>query len=221
MSRGFTESNKQPSFKTYILKKRKYSLFGCAESLLLHGSLSRCSKCGSLIAGSPPPASWFTRFRAHGLQRLWLPGSIAVAPRPSCSPACGGILLDQGSNPCLLHGQADSSPLSHQGRPRTAILNGLTILLVTCYLQLLPHLLETDPHSQAPRVYNQEGDSVIQRCLAVSLPTMPALLLFTLFAEPRVGKAQAGNLEEDSRSLRSCRHAYSLIQLVRCREGRR
>ena len=77
MSRGFTESNKQPSFKTYILKKRKSYLFGCAESLLLRGPLSRCSKCGSLMAGSPPPASWFTCFRAHGLQQLWLPGPAA------------------------------------------------------------------------------------------------------------------------------------------------
>ena len=34
-----------------------------------------------------------------------------------CSVACG-IFLDQGSNPCLLHWQVDSLPLSHQGRPR-------------------------------------------------------------------------------------------------------
>ena len=32
----------------------------------------------------------------------------------SCSAACG-IFPDQGSKPCLLHGQADSLPLSHQG----------------------------------------------------------------------------------------------------------
>ena len=34
----------------------------------------------------------------------------------SCSEACG-IFLDQGSNPCLLHWQVDSLPLSHQGNP--------------------------------------------------------------------------------------------------------
>ena len=28
-----------------------------------------------------------------------------------------GIFLTQGSNPCLLHWQADSLPLSHQGSP--------------------------------------------------------------------------------------------------------
>ena len=39
---------------------------------------------------------------------------IVVAHRLSHSAACG-IFLDQGSNPCLLHWQADSLPLSHQG----------------------------------------------------------------------------------------------------------
>ena len=33
-----------------------------------------------------------------------------------------GILLTQGSNPCLLHWQADSLPLSHQGSPEYLIL---------------------------------------------------------------------------------------------------
>ena len=36
--------------------------------------------------------------------------------RLSCSVACG-IFLDQGSNPCPLHWQADSQPLHHQGSP--------------------------------------------------------------------------------------------------------
>ena len=34
----------------------------------------------------------------------------------SCCAACG-ILLGQESNPCLLHWQGDSLPLSHQGSP--------------------------------------------------------------------------------------------------------
>ena len=49
-----------------------------------------------------------------------LPGSraqtVVVAHRLSCSAACG-IFPDQGSNPCLLHWQMDSLPLSHQGSP--------------------------------------------------------------------------------------------------------
>ena len=39
-------------------------------------------------------------------------GSTVVAQRLSCSEACR-IFLDQGSNPCLLHWQEDSLPLSH------------------------------------------------------------------------------------------------------------
>ena len=42
--------------------------------------------------------------------------------RFSCSMACG-IFLDQGWNPCLLHGQADSWSLSHPGSLREAFLN--------------------------------------------------------------------------------------------------
>ena len=49
--------------------------------------------------------------------RGWAPGawaSVVVAHGLSCSTACR-ILPDQGSNPCLLHWQVDSSPLDHQG----------------------------------------------------------------------------------------------------------
>ena len=52
-------------------------------------------------------------FSSRGLRAL---GSRAVARRLSCSSACG-IFPDQGSNPCLLHWQADSLPLSHRGSP--------------------------------------------------------------------------------------------------------
>ena len=41
-------------------------------------------------------------------------GSVVVAPGLSCSTACR-IFPDQGLNPCLLHSQEDSLPLSHQG----------------------------------------------------------------------------------------------------------
>ena len=47
---------------------------------------------------------------------LWGPGSAALAHR-LCCPAARGIFPDQGSNPCLLHWQVDSSPLSHHGCP--------------------------------------------------------------------------------------------------------
>ena len=41
-------------------------------------------------------------------------GSVAVVHGLNCSEACG-IFPNQGSNPCLLHWQVDSLPLSHQG----------------------------------------------------------------------------------------------------------
>ena len=51
--------------------------------------------------------------RACRLQQLWHVGSAVTGPRLSCSVACG-IFPDQGSNPCFLHWQVDSSPLSSQ-----------------------------------------------------------------------------------------------------------
>ena len=52
---------------------------------------------------------------AHGLL-------LVVSHRLSCSTA-RGIFPDQGSNPCLLHWQADSLPLSHQGSPAIGLLS--------------------------------------------------------------------------------------------------
>ena len=40
---------------------------------------------------------------------------------------------------------------------------------------------------------------------------MPVVLLIPLFAAPRVGKAQAKRLEEDSRNHGNCRHGYSFL----------
>jgi len=48
--------------------------------------------------------------------RLQSTGSIAVVHGLSCSEA-SWIFLDQGLNPCPLHWQVDSLPLSHQGSP--------------------------------------------------------------------------------------------------------
>ena len=58
---------------------------------------------------------WTTGSGVCVLQQLQLVGS-AVVHRLGFSMACG-IFQDQGSNLCLLHWQADSSPLDHQGSP--------------------------------------------------------------------------------------------------------
>ena len=44
---------------------------------------------------------------------LYSTGLVVEAHGLSCSKVCG-IFSDQGLNPCLLHWQADSLPLSHQ-----------------------------------------------------------------------------------------------------------
>ena len=65
------------------------------------------SRCAGLSLSQP------LFLRSTGSRRA---GSAAVAHGPSCSVACG-IFPGQGSNPCPLHRQADSQPLSHQGSP--------------------------------------------------------------------------------------------------------
>ena len=46
-------------------------------------------------------------------------GSRALTHKlDSCGPQACGVFPDQESNPCLLHWQADSLSLSHQGSPK-------------------------------------------------------------------------------------------------------
>ena len=109
---------------------------GCAGSLLLHGFFSGCSK-RELLSSCSVQASlllhctdfslwwlllWSIGSRVLGLQwlqlkgsvvavhSLWSTGSIVVAHGLSCSAACG-VLPDQGSIPCPLDRQVDSSPV--------------------------------------------------------------------------------------------------------------
>ena len=89
-------------------------VFGCAGSLLLRAS------CSLVAASGGYSLLWYTGFSpqqllslqsmqasvlvAPGLQST---GSVVVVHRLSCSMT-GGIFVDQGSNLCLLHWQADS-----------------------------------------------------------------------------------------------------------------
>ena len=75
---------------------------------------------------------WSAGSRAAGFSRcsMWaqelqLPGSRAQAQKLWCAslavpPVCA-IFPDQGSSPCLLHWQADSLPVSHQGSPEVSL----------------------------------------------------------------------------------------------------
>ena len=77
-------------------------------------AFSSCGKRGRLFIAARRPLSRPLLLRSTGSRRAVL---VIVAHGPSCSAACG-ILPDQGSNPCLLHWQADSQPLRHQGSPQ-------------------------------------------------------------------------------------------------------
>ena len=75
--------------------------------------------CGFLIAMASlvvEQGLWGTQASAVAALGLQSTGSTVVAHRLSCSVACE-IFLNQGPNLCLLHWQAESLPLSHQGSP--------------------------------------------------------------------------------------------------------
>ena len=81
-------------------------MFGCAGSSLPFW-LSLVVLCGLLIAET----SLVTERGLYGMGT-----SVVVVHGLSCPVACG-IFPDQGSNPCLLHWQADSQPVDHRGSP--------------------------------------------------------------------------------------------------------
>ena len=66
----------------------------------------------------------------------WGTGSVAVAHGLSRSAACG-IFPDRGLSLCLLHWQADSSPLSHQRSPEVFI----SIFIITNIKFILEFIL--------------------------------------------------------------------------------
>ena len=67
----------------------------------------------------------------------------------SCSEACG-IFPDQGSNPRLLHWQADSFQLSHQGSPVKLFLIVLSILFFLERMQYMQPMLKEQGFTLLP-----------------------------------------------------------------------
>ena len=92
--------------------------WGYSPAAVLRFLIRGSSCCGAQALGCMDFRSCTSR-----LQRA---GSEVMLQGLSCSTACG-IHLDQRSNlnPCLLHWQAGSLPLSHQGRPSPTFLNSL------------------------------------------------------------------------------------------------
>ena len=59
-------------------------------------------------------------------------------------------------------------------------------------------------------IHTVKGFSTVVLLILFVTPIALLFMLSALFAEPRVGKAWAKRLEEDSRGLRNCRHIYPL-----------
>ena len=81
-------------------------LFDCAGSLLLLWTFSSCRERGSLPSCGAG-ASHCSGFSCQGAWALQPVGFSSYGTRFSCSIACR-VILDQGSNLCPLHWQADS-----------------------------------------------------------------------------------------------------------------
>ena len=88
--------------------------------MLLHAGLSLVASRGGYpsLRCTGLSLQWPLPLRSTGSRRQ---ASAVVGHGLSCSAACG-IFLDQGSNLCPLHWQADSQPLRHQGSPDNPIL---------------------------------------------------------------------------------------------------
>ena len=108
-----------------LLLKFYCFLFSCAGSSLLHAGFSPVASSGGysrcvgfslqrlLLLWTQAPECVGSVLAVHWLQST---GSIVVVHGFIWSVACG-IFPDQGSNPCLLHFQAASLSLGHQGSP--------------------------------------------------------------------------------------------------------
>ena len=107
------------------------------------------SRCAGLSLSRP------LLLRSTGSRRA---GSATVAHGPSRTAACG-ILPDQGSNPCPLHRQADSQPLSHQGSPMNKFLNLILLkwfprtLVYILFFKVFPHKTQCS-NSSNPQINN-------------------------------------------------------------------
>ena len=163
------ELRRRPGFLSYELQQRIFdwslilkkffiylSIFDCAGSSLLSGIFFSCSEWGQLSSCGAWASHWggphIAEHDLRGIQAL----AVSACGLSSCSSralehrvnSCGagfscfvahGILLDQRSNPCLLHQQADSLPLSHEENPGL-IFNSDWVLWISgclcCYIKV-------------------------------------------------------------------------------------
>ena len=127
-----------------VVVSEAYSLFSVLRLRIaaLGAQASHC--CGFYCWGA-----WASTVQVSRLQSK---GSTVVVHGLSCSEV-SGIFLDQGSNLCLLHWQADSLPLSHKGRPDSLSSNNP---LPHCLLIDITHLISGFTETQVPDISLQE-----------------------------------------------------------------
>ena len=103
--------------------------FGCTGSSLLHGLFSTCGEqgLGLLVAVTSFVAQHGLRHTGFFSHSSWALEHKVVVHGLGC-PAARGVFPDQGLNLSLLHWQAGSLPLSHQGSPEIHI-EGLFVTL--------------------------------------------------------------------------------------------
>ena len=132
----------------------------------------RCCVGFSLVApcGLRSRGSWALEHRLSGY----------VVHRLSCSSACG-IFLDLGSNPCLLHWQADSLPMSHQGSPKTCLF--LTVYTESVFQEPQGQVAASAPQTSLPDRNSQWSELEARKGrafrLLCSLSSGPRIVLWT------------------------------------------
>ena len=107
-------------FKFYFIYFWLYWVFVAALGLSLVMASGDCSS----LHWAGFSCQWFLLLQNSRCRHL---GSIAVAHRLNCSSAWG-IFLDQGSNLCPLHWQADSYSLYHERSAHTQFWSGVWFL---------------------------------------------------------------------------------------------
>ena len=112
--------------------------FSCGKWGLLSSCGVQASHCSGLLRSVRSGASGFSGCGTWS-QWSWLlgssTGSVVAAHRLSCM----SDLPSSGTEPCLLHSQENSLPLSHQGSPTPVIINNewkyaihLVMITLTC-----------------------------------------------------------------------------------------
>ena len=103
-------------------------LCGLFSSCEEWGLLSSCSARNEMASLAAEHRLWSMQVSEVAAPGFWRTVSGAVAHGYSCSEV-HGIFLDERLNPHLLHWQATSSALSHQGSPTMVLRNPLTLPL--------------------------------------------------------------------------------------------